>query len=97
MSTMLKLLINDNRVTKVTVEGLNIETDGITANFFINASFLKHLKPHKLRIIYFDDDVTAITDMKVESFEMLPRTMGITTIPLVPIKFYGSPQTRYTD
>ncbi|WP_338208317.1 hypothetical protein [Lactiplantibacillus paraxiangfangensis] len=97
MFNRLKVLINDKRVSKVTAEGLKVESDGVTANFFINADFLKELKPRKIRVIYIDDEVTAITDMKVESFEMLPRMIGVTGVPLVPIKFIGKPRTKYTD
>jgi len=92
-----KVLVDGKRVDGFNEDGVKIDEDGITINFIIKADFLKNLHAKDIKIIYMDADVTAVTKMKVDKLEMLPRTITGKEFPLVPIKFSGEPKTKYTD
>lgn len=92
-----KVLVDGKRVDGFNDDGVKIDGDGITINFIIKADFIKDLHAKNIKIIYMDADVTAVTKMKVDKLEMLPRTIAGNNFPLVPIKFSGEPKTDYTD
>ena len=92
-----KVLIDGKGIDGYTHEGLSIDADGITTNFIIKSEFLKKMRGQNIKIIYMDNDVTAVTKMKIEKLEALPRTAGGDGMPQVPIKFHGTPKATYTD